>query len=336
METISTTAPVIPEELAGQRLDMAVTHLFPEYSRARLQRWIKAGQLRVNGTRWRGRDAVSGGECIELNIDRQDKEDPSAEPARFQPEAMALDIVHEDEHLLVINKPAGMVVHPAAGNWTGTLLNGLLHYAPELEHIPRAGIVHRLDKDTTGLMVVTRNLAAHKSITDQLAQRTMGRQYRAIVFGVMTAGGTINEPIARHPVDRKRQAVCRTDSPRGKPAITHYRVVERFRLHTDVQVNLETGRTHQIRVHMSHHHHPLIGDQTYGGRNRIPGGFSPEQRQWIAEFPRQALHAQRLTLQHPVSGETLSWKTELPADMIELIKLLRADCQRADRSKARR
>ncbi len=313
---------LIPEELAGQRLDLAVTQLFPEYSRARLQRWIKSGQLLVDGKQWRGRDFVTGGENVQLQID------PASEPetpTRFEPEAIDLDVVFEDEHILVINKPAGLVVHPAAGNWSGTMLNGLLHYAPELEDIPRAGIVHRLDKDTTGLMVVSRSHLAHKSLTDQLAERSMGRQYRAIVLGVMTAGGTIDEPIGRHPIDRKRQAVCRPESTRGRHAVTHYRVVERFRLHTDVQVNLETGRTHQIRVHLSHHKYPLVGDQAYGGRGRIPAGFPAEQRDWIAKFPRQALHAEQLTLQHPISGETLSWKTPLPNDIVQLIEVLRTD-----------
>lgn len=304
----------IPDEQAGRRLDQVLAELFPDYSRSRLSQWIKAGRVRLDERLPRPRDPVQGGEqvCIEAELEPE---------GRVEAEAIPLDIVYEDADILVLHKPAGLVVHPAAGNPAGTLQNALLHHDPDLAALPRAGIVHRLDKDTSGLMVVARSLAAHKSLVDQLQARTMGREYQAVVQRVLTAGGTIDAPIGRHGVDRKRMAV----TPGGKPAVTHYRVLERFRGHTHVQVRLETGRTHQIRVHMAHIHCPLVGDPVYGGRPRIPKGTGEALRQALRVFPRQALHAVRLTLRHPASGAELSWESPLPDDMLALLAVLRAD-----------
>jgi len=304
----------IPEELAGQRLDQALAELFSEYSRARLQQWIRDGQVRVNAERWRSKDKVRGGERVEIEARVAPRED-------WQAEALPLDIVYEDEALLVIDKPAGLVVHPAAGNRAGTLLNALLHYAPELAHIPRAGIVHRLDKDTSGLMVVARTLTAQKELVAQLQARSVTREYECVVVGVLTAGGTVDAPIGRHPVQRKRMAVVAG----GKPAVTHYRVLERFRGHSHLRVRLETGRTHQIRVHLAHVRHPLVGDPVYGGRLRLPAGASDPLIGCLRGFKRQALHAARLSLMHPVSGQSVQWESALPADMAELLAVLRED-----------
>jgi len=237
----------------------------------------------------------------------------------WEAEPITLDIVYEDEHLLVINKPAGLVVHPAAGHADGTLVNALLNYAPEVENLPRAGIVHRLDKDTSGIMVVARSLIAHTSLVNQLQERTMGREYEAVVVGSLTGGATVDAPIGRHPQDRKRMAVVSS----GKPAVTHYRLIERFAAHTHVRCKLESGRTHQIRVHMTHVRHPLVGDPVYGGRLRLPKGTTEELRDVLAAFHRQALHARQLTLEHPETGEILSWEVPLPEDMVHLIETLR-------------
>jgi 23S rRNA pseudouridine1911/1915/1917 synthase len=306
----------IPDEQAGRRLDQVLAELFPEYSRSRLSQWIKAGQVRLDDRQPRPRDPVQGGEQVRIEAELEPE-------GRVEAEAIPLDIVHEDEAILVLYKPAGLVVHPAAGNPAGTLQNALLHHDPDLAALPRAGIVHRLDKDTSGLMVVARSLTAHKSLVEQLQTRTMGREYEAVVQRVLTAGGTIDAPIGRHGVDRKRMAV----TPGGKPAVTHYRVLERFRGHTHVRVRLETGRTHQIRVHMAHIHCPLVGDPVYGGRPRIPKGTDEALRQALRAFPRQALHAARLTLRHPLRDEEMSWEIPLPEDMRELLAILRADLQ---------
>ncbi len=304
----------IPAELAGQRLDQALATVFSEYSRARLQQWIRDGQVRVDERQWRGKDRVRGGEQVRIEAQLVAQED-------WQAEALPLSVVYEDEAILVIDKPAGLVVHPAAGNRDGTLLNALLHHAPELEVLPRAGIVHRLDKDTSGLLVVARSLTAQKSLVEQLQARSVKREYQAVVTGVMTAGGRIEAPIGRHPVQRKRMAVV----PGGKPAITHYRVAARYRAHTRVLVRLETGRTHQIRVHMAHQHFPLVGDPVYGGRLRLPAGSSAALHEALRGFQRQALHAGRLGLLHPLSGEALEWESALPADMAGLIAALEQD-----------
>jgi len=302
----------IPEELSGARVDQALAQVFPQFSRSRLTQWIKQGKVTVDGLVPKPKDAVLGGEHVEVVADSMPEEQTvAAEP-------IPLDIVYEDEALIVINKPPGLVVHPAAGNWDGTLQNALLHHAPELAGVPRAGIVHRLDKETSGLMVVARTLTAHKSLVEQLQARTVSREYLALVYGTVVAGGTVEGNIGRHPVDRKRMAVVEG----GKPAITHYRVEARFAYHTLLRVKLETGRTHQIRVHMAHIHHPIVGDPVYGGRLRIPAGASEAVQTTLRGFRRQALHATRLELQHPASGELVHWEASMPADMQALVDLL--------------
>ncbi|MCW8853601.1 MAG: 23S rRNA pseudouridine(1911/1915/1917) synthase RluD [Gammaproteobacteria bacterium] len=305
----------ITEQYARQRLDAVLVDLFPDYSRNRLQQWIKSGKVLVNGKESKPKDKMLGDETIELHLD--------SEPLDTECKAqdIRLDIVYEDDDILVINKPVGLVVHPAAGHHDGTLQNALLHHDSTLAEVPRAGIVHRLDKDTSGLLVVARNLKSHKSLVDQLQARTVHREYQAIVLGVMTAGGTVDEPIGRNPRDRKRQAV-RED---GKEAITHYRVIQRYRGHTHIKVNLETGRTHQIRVHMAHIHYPLVGDSVYGGRLKFPRGASEALKAGLRDFQRQALHAGRLGLIHPATGKQVYWKVKLPEDMKNLLALMEED-----------
>ncbi len=305
----------VPETFAQQRLDSVLAELFPDYSRSRLQQWIKNGKVLLNGQVPRPRDKVVGDEVIEVHVDPEPVND-HCEAQRIQ-----LDVVYQDEDLLVINKPVGLVVHPAAGHHDGTLQNALLYLDPGLEQVPRAGIVHRLDKDTSGLLVVARNLKSHKQLVEQLQARTVSREYHAIVNGVMTAGGTVEEPIGRHPRDRKRMAV-RED---GKQAISHYRVIERYRGHSHIKVNLETGRTHQIRVHMAHIHYPLVGDTVYGGRLKIPKGASEALKEALRTFHRQALHAARLGLEHPATGDYLEWQVDLPEDMQQLLAILTED-----------
>lgn len=307
-----TASFTVPPELSGRRLDQAAADLMPEHSRSRLQSWIRSGALTVNGKARKQRDKVMLSDRLELDAE------PEAQ-VTWQAEAINLDIVYEDEHLLVINKPAGLVVHPAAGHADGTLVNALLNYAPEVENLPRAGIVHRLDKDTSGIMVVARSLIAHTSLVDQLQTRTMGREYEAVVVGTLTGGATVDAPIGRHPQERKKMAVVAT----GKPAVTHYRLIERFAAHTHVRCQLESGRTHQIRVHMAHVKHPLVGDPAYGGRLRLPKGTSEELREVLSGFGHQALHARRLTLEHPASGEIVSWEAPVPEDFAELVAALR-------------
>lgn len=311
-ETIHLSGQV-PETLAGRRLDQALAELFPEYSRSRLQQWIRSGSVLLDDQAVTSKQRVSGGENIEIHARLEAQGEVLAQD-------IPLQVCFEDEHLLVLNKPAGLVVHPAAGNPDGTLQNALLHYDPELAAVPRAGIVHRLDKETSGLMVVARTLIAHNSLVAQLQARSMGREYLALTQGVLTAGGTVDAPIGRHPRDRLRMAVVTS----GKPAVTHYRVLERFAAHTLTQVRLETGRTHQIRVHMAHIHYPLVGDPMYGGRHRIPRGASPALRDTVQNFQRQALHAVRLQLEHPVTAESLSWEVAIPSDFNDLLSILRA------------
>jgi len=306
----------VPDALAGSRLDQAAAELFADHSRERLKGWIKAGALTVDGRPGKPKEKVAGGEWLHLVAELE-------EEARFAPEAIPLSVVFEDEAVLVLDKPAGLVVHPAAGNPDGTLLNALLHHCPALTAVPRAGIVHRLDKDTTGLMVVAKTLAAQTALVEQLQARSVSREYDAVVTGVMTAGGTVDAPIGRHPRDRKRQAVHVT----GKPAVTHYRVVERFRGHTQVRCRLETGRTHQIRVHMAHQRFPLVGDPVYGGRLKLPAGASETLKGLLRDFPRQALHARKLAFDHPVSGECLTFRAPLPDDLLLLIDALRDDAE---------
>ena len=310
----------VPTELGGLRLDQAVAKLFPDHSRSRLQGWIKSGELQVDGNQWRPRDKLLGGEQVEIKAEIEVE-------GRWLPEDIALDVVFEDEQILVLNKPAGLVVHPAAGHQDGTLLNALLHHCPEIGAVPRAGIVHRLDKDTTGLMVVAKTLEAQTDLVAQLQAREMGREYEAIACGVMTGGGCVDEPMGRHPKQRQKMAV----HPMGKEAITHYRVLEKFRGHTHIRLKLETGRTHQIRVHMAHLHYPLIGDPLYGGRMRQPKGISAQLQQLLREFNRQALHAKRLELFHPTSGEQLEWEVPLPADMLGLLDELKRDASTLER-----
>jgi 23S rRNA pseudouridine1911/1915/1917 synthase len=302
----------IPEEHAGKRLDQALAELLPDYSRSRLQQWLKSGQLQVEGRTVRPRDRVLGGEVVS-------GEGLQEEQTAATAQAIPLDIRFEDAHILVINKPAGLVVHPAAGNPEGTLVNALLYHAPELAGLPRAGLIHRLDKNTSGLLVVARSLRAYTALVEQMQARSIEREYQAVVTGVLIAGGSIAAPIGRHPVDRKRMAV----TSGGRPAVTHYRVIQRFRAHTHLQVKLETGRTHQIRVHLAHLRHPLVGDPIYGGRLRIPPQASEQCIQVLRNFNRQALHAARLALTHPVSGRWLEWQAELPGDMGELLEMLR-------------
>lgn len=308
---------VVEADMTDLRFDQALAQLFPDYSRARLTQWIKSGEARLNGESRRPRDRVLGGDAVHIEATLED-----AVPVT-EAEAIDLDIVYEDDSLLVLNKPVNLVVHPGAGNTSGTLMNALLHHCPSLSALPRAGIVHRLDKNTTGLMVVAKTLQAHHSLVDSMQQRHIRREYEAIVHGVMTAGGTIDEPIGRHPVDRKRMAVVAS----GKPAVTHYRVLERFRLHTWVRVRLETGRTHQIRVHLAHRRYPIVGDPVYGGRMRLPANASESLLATLKGFKHQALHAIQLALPHPVHGEILEWQSPLPADMQHLLAELRQDKQ---------
>lgn len=301
----------IPSGLAGLRLDQAVAQLFPDHSRARLQGWIVEGRLLVDQRQLRPRDRVVGGEEITL--------DAVLEPqGAWQAQQIDFTILFEDDDLLVIDKPAGLVVHPAAGNWEGTLLNGLLHRIPQLIHLPRAGIVHRLDKETSGLMVVAKSLRAHTALVAQLQARSMGREYEAVAEGAMIVGGKIDQPIGRHPRQRTKMAVVQG----GKPAVTHYRILHRFRHFSHLRLALETGRTHQIRVHMAELGHPLVGDRTYAGRLRLPAALAPPLIEVIRAFPRQALHARALRLDHPASGETLRWEVPLPDDMRALLQQL--------------
>jgi len=293
----------------GLRLDKVVADWLSDYSRARLQTWISDGAITVDGATVAPRYRIKGGEVVEADIP-----EPAELVQKVEAENIALDIHFSDDHLFVVNKPAGLVMHTAPGNLSGTLQNALLYLDPKLSSIPRAGIVHRLDKDTSGLVMVARTLESHFSLVQQLQERRVHRVYDAIVHGELVAGGTVDEPIGRHPVDRKRMAV----SEKGKVAVTHYRVVNKFKRHCHVEAQLETGRTHQIRVHMSHIQHPLIGDVVYGRRN-IPGGVSDSLKQLIVGFPRQALHARELGIEHPATGEEITWRAEVPEDMQQLI-----------------
>ena len=306
----------VPPSMAGQRLDRVVADLFPDFSRSRLADWIKAGRLTVDGKPARPRDPVVGGERVALATDLEQQVDAAGED-------IDLVIVHEDKHVLVVDKPAGLVVHPGAGNPAGTLQNALLHHDPKLAELPRAGIVHRLDKDTSGLMVVARTLAAHTRLVEMIAAREVHRRYEAIVYGAIVAGGTIDAPIGRHRHERTKMAVLEEDES-AREAVTHYRVRERYRAHTRVQVDLETGRTHQIRVHFAHIRHPLVGDPVYGGL-KLPKGASEAFVAALRGFRRQALHAERLEFPHPVTGKPIVAEGRRPADLEALIAALRAD-----------
>jgi 23S rRNA pseudouridine1911/1915/1917 synthase len=304
----------IPPEAAGQRLDQALAQLLSTYSRSRIKEWIDAGQVSVDGLQSRGKDRLVGGERIEVDA-------TLADVVTVAPEAIDLDIVHQDRHVLVINKPVGLVVHPGAGNPAGTLQNALLNFDAKLARIPRAGIVHRIDKDTSGLLVIARTLDAHTALTRAIEEHAVEREYEAICSGVMTGGGSVEAAIGRHPTDRLRMAIRES----GRDAITHYRVIHRYRGNTHVRCTLETGRTHQIRVHLAHIRYPIVGDRLYGGRLLLPKGASPELIEALRGFKRQALHAARLRFEHPVSRKPIECVAPLPKDMTDLLAVLAAD-----------
>lgn len=308
----------IPKAAYGQRLDQAAASLLPEYSRSRLQQWIKQGKILLNGEVCKPKIKVSGGETLLITIEQEQQ-------GEWLAEKIPLDIIFEDDSILVINKPIGLVVHPAAGNRTGTLLNALLYHCPQLINVPRAGIVHRLDKDTSGLLVVAKTLQAQTHLVKQLQNRAFEREYEAIVQGEMIGGGTVNEAIGRHPVHRVKMAVMKNSGSgkmMGKEAVTHYRIKQRYRGYTALQVKLETGRTHQIRVHLAYLNFPLVGDQVYGGRLRLPPDCRDSFKQFLNHFKRQALHARRLGLAHPDTEEWLEWEVDVPEDMQALKQLL--------------
>nr|WP_228720635.1 23S rRNA pseudouridine(1911/1915/1917) synthase RluD [Nitrogeniibacter mangrovi] len=296
----------VPDDLAGKRLDQALAAMYPDLSRNRLQQWIRDGRVLVDGEAGAPKRKVRGGELLQVDTE------PAVEATAFEPEPIALTIVYEDEAILVIDKPAGLVVHPGSGNWHGTLLNGLLHYQATLAAVPRAGIVHRLDKETSGLMVVAKTLAAQTHLVRQLQARSVSREYVALVHGRVAGGGAVDAPIGRHPTVRTRMAVV----PGGREAVTHYQPERRFAECTLVACRLETGRTHQIRVHMAHIGHPLVGDPVYG-RRRCANAV-------LQAFERQALHARRLGLIHPVSGEALEWNAPIPRDFHALLVAVEA------------
>jgi 23S rRNA pseudouridine1911/1915/1917 synthase len=314
--TVISHEAIVPLSAAGRRFDQALAEMFPDYSRSRLTAWIKAGAITLDGAQAAPRYLLRGGERVRLDAELE-AEVTSA------PEDIALDIVHEDEHLLVMNKPAGLVVHPGAGNPAGTMLNALLHHDAKLAELPRGGIVHRLDKDTSGLMVVAKTLPTHTALVDMLSRHAVERQYEAVILGTLIAGGTVDAPIGRHMSDRLRQAV--RDEEDGKHAVTHYRLRERFRAHTLIQCNLETGRTHQIRVHLAHIGHPLVGDPLYGGGLRLPKGASEELVATLRGFRRQALHAEVLAFEHPADGQPMQFKAARPADLDQLVAALKGD-----------
>ncbi len=312
----------VPFELSGSRLDAAAAQLFPDFSRSRLQAWIAEGALRVNGAvADRARQPVLEGDELELAAQAPHNETVVAQD-------IALKIVHADQHIAIIDKPPGLTVHPGAGQSEGTLQNALLHAFPETAQVPRAGIVHRLDKDTSGVLVVARTLVAHTKLVAMLARREIHREYDAVVAGVLSGGGRVEAAIGRHPRDRTKMTI----SEGGRPAVSHYRVVERFAFHTHLRVKLETGRTHQIRVHMAHLKHPIVGDAVYGTRSVRGRGLDPALRETLAKFPRQALHAHELALAHPVTGEAMTFSADLPRDMQDLLAALRADAAISSRS----
>ena len=307
----------LPATPTGERLDAVLARLLPQYSRSRLAAWMKSGAVQLAGRATRPSEKVYGGEAVRVRAEL-------AADESVAPEAIPLAIVHADAALAVIDKPVGLVVHPGAGNPRHTLQNALLAWDPELATLPRAGLVHRIDKDTSGLLVIARTLEAHVALTRMLAERDIHREYFALCVGSMTGGGTIDRPIGRHRTDRLRMTV-RED---GRPAVTHYRLAERFRAHTLLRVQLETGRTHQIRVHLAHAGWPLVGDPLYGGRRQLVAGMAPDVRAALAAFRRQALHAARLELEHPLTGERLAFEAPLPADLAALLQVLRADARR--------
>jgi 23S rRNA pseudouridine1911/1915/1917 synthase len=304
---------VIPDRLIGQRIDSALAVMLPDYSRSKITAWVRSGKALLNDKSFKAKDKILGGEIVSLTIEK-------AKSNAWLGEDIAINVVYEDEDIIVVNKPVGLVTHPGAGNWTGTLANALLHYDSSLATLDRAGIVHRLDKNTSGLMVVARSELAQKNLVEQLQTHAVSREYSAIVYGHMISGGTVDAPIGRDPKDRIRQTVV--EEGEGKNAITHYRVIDRFKNHTHVKCILETGRTHQIRVHMSYIEHPLIADSMYGGKIRFPKKADEKLKEALKTFNRQALHAKKLTLSHPITGEQMSWKAPLPNDMQDLLAVL--------------
>ena len=303
---------IIPTRMKGERLDASLAEMLPDYSRSKITAWIKSGDALINEKNFKPKDKANGTEVVCLTLNQKQSNDWIAEK-------IPLNVVYEDEDIIVINKQFGLVTHPGAGNWTGTLANALLYYDPALSKLDRAGIVHRLDKNTSGLMVIARNEKSQKYLVEQLQNHSVDREYSAIVYGHMIAGGTVDEPIGRDPKDRVKQAV----SEDGKEATTRYRVIDRFKSHTHVKAILETGRTHQIRVHLSYVGHSLVGDPMYGGRVRFPKKASDELKETLLGFKRQALHSKKLTLSHPISGEVMSWKASLPDDMLKLLEVLK-------------
>jgi 23S rRNA pseudouridine1911/1915/1917 synthase len=303
---------IIPSRMTGARLDASLAEMLPDYSRSKITAWIKSGDALINGKFFKPKDKANGDEIVFLTLNQKQSND-------WAGEEIPLNVLYEDEDIIVINKQFGLVTHPGAGNWTGTLANALLYYDPALSKLDRAGIVHRLDKNTSGLMVVARNEKSQKYLVEQLQNHSIDREYSAIVYGHMIAGGTVDEPIGRDSKDRVKQAVSQS----GKEALTHYRAIDRFKSHTHVKAILETGRTHQIRVHLSYVGHSLIGDPMYGGRVRFPKKASEELKKALLKFKRQALHSKKLTLKHPISGELMSWKAPLPDDMQELLSVLK-------------
>ena len=307
-------AEVVPSDLHGARLDAAAAALFPDYSRSRLAEWIKAGRLLRNEAPGKPRDKVSVDDRLDLYPLSEARID-------WAPETLPLEILFEDEHVIVVNKPAGLVVHPAAGHHSGTLVNGLLAHAPAMSELPRGGIVHRLDKDTSGVMLAAKTSLAHKSLVAQLTERSVARIYSAVCRGTFSGGGTIDAPLGRHPASRIKMAVV----PEGKPAVTHYRIAQRFGAFTHLEVSLETGRTHQIRVHLAWRKHPLVGDPVYGGRDAKPAGASDALLSQLASFSRQALHAKDLAFLHPETGESLSFSAPVPDDLLALLNCLHSE-----------
>ena len=309
----------IPPELAGERLDSALAKLLPEHSRTRIKGWIESGGVTLGRGPCKPRDLVEAGFRVSVRMTREAPRVP------VMPEKIELQVVHEDKDVLVIDKPAGLVVHPGAGNPVHTLQNALLGFDPSLESLPRAGLIHRLDKDTSGLLVVARNPEAQTSLSRQLEARTMAREYLTVCVGVMVSGGTIDAPIGRNRSDRLKMAIRGS----GRPAVTHYRVVDRFRAHTYLSVQLETGRTHQIRVHLSHLKYPIVGDPVYGGRFGQPKGASTELLDVLRSFKRQALHAATLGFDHPRTDERLTLHSKVPKDFEQLLRALRVDARKA-------
>ena len=303
---------IIPERMKGDRLDLALSKMLPDISRSKITASIKAGDTLIEGKVFKAKDKSNGCEVITFSFDHKVSNE-------WLPEKIPLEIIFEDEDLIVINKQTGLVTHPGPGNWSGTLANALLYYDESLAQLDRAGIVHRLDKDTSGLMVVAKNMKSQKYLVDQLQSHSIQREYSAIVYGYMISGGSVEKPIGRDPKNRVKQAVVTN----GKEALTHYRLVDRFKNHTHLKAILETGRTHQIRVHLSHIGNPLIGDPLYGGRVRFPKKASEDLKKSLKNFRRQALHSKKLTLVHPVSGEVMSWKSLLPGDMNKLLNILK-------------